>query len=62
MASYIPALAKSNPRTFGIAGTTMDGSRVQDGDAEEPFSIRSVSKVITLTLDRFTAKTESSIL
>jgi glutaminase len=37
-------------RKLGIAIATIDGDLVQTGDAEEPFSIQSISKVFTLTL------------
>ena len=50
VASYIPALARVDPRKFGIAVATVDGRTYAIGDAEEPFSIQSVSKVFTLTL------------
>ena len=50
VADYIPELAKIDPAKFGIAVATVDGRVVTAGDAEEPFSIQSVSKVFTLTL------------
>lgn len=50
VADYIPALAKVDPRKFGMAVVTVDGQVSMLGDAEEPFSIQSVSKVFTLTL------------
>ncbi|NKB56036.1 MAG: glutaminase [Alphaproteobacteria bacterium] len=50
VADYIPALSRVDPRKFGIAIMTCDGETVCAGDAEEPFSIQSVSKVFTLTL------------
>jgi glutaminase len=50
VASYIPALAGVDPRKFGIAVATCDGEVVIAGDADEPFSIQSVSKVFTLSL------------
>ena len=50
VADYIPALAKIDPRKFGMAVATVDGGIVTLGDAGEPFSIQSVSKVFTLTL------------
>lgn len=49
-ADYIPELAKINPRKFSIAVETIDGSSHFVGDAEEPFSIQSISKVFGLTL------------
>jgi glutaminase len=47
-ADYIPALAKVDPRLFGIAVVTADGKVFQKGDAKAPFSIQSISKVFTL--------------
>ena len=50
VADYIPQLARVDPRRFGIALTTLDGTTHVAGDAEAPFSIQSVSKVFLLTL------------
>ncbi len=50
VANYIPALAEVNPSKFGMAVALPDGESFLAGDAEEPFSIQSVSKVFTLTL------------
>jgi glutaminase len=50
VADYIPELAKVNPRRFGIAVATVDGRRHCVGDANEPFSIQSISKIFSLTL------------
>ncbi|MDX1563348.1 MAG: glutaminase [Gammaproteobacteria bacterium] len=50
VASYIPALARIDPHKFGAAIVTVDGETATYGDAEEPFSIQSISKVFTLTL------------
>ncbi|MBL8832420.1 MAG: glutaminase [Rhodospirillales bacterium] len=50
VADYIPALARVDPRHFGIAIATCDGGTAAAGDADLPFSIQSVSKVFTLTL------------
>ena len=50
VADYIPELAKVNPNKFAIAITTIDGETVCAGDAHEPFSIQSLSKVFSLTL------------
>lgn len=49
IASYIPELAQVDPSKFGIAVASRDGI-VTSGDADEAFSIQSVSKVFTLTL------------
>lgn len=50
VADYIPALAKVDPRKFGMAIVTIDGAVHTIGDAEDIFSIQSISKVFTLTL------------
>ena len=50
VANYIPALAKIDPGKFGMAIVTPDGQESVYGDADEPFSIQSVSKVFTLTM------------
>jgi len=48
VASYIPALAKVPAEKFGLALCLADGREFYVGDAEEPFSIQSVSKVFNL--------------
>lgn len=50
VADYIPALAKVNPRQFGIAVTAVDGSQYGTGDAQTCFSVQSISKVFTLAM------------
>jgi glutaminase len=50
VASYIPALKAVNPRKLGIAIAAKDGTTYVAGDADEPFSIQSLSKVFTLNL------------
>jgi glutaminase len=50
VADYIPALARIDPRQFGIAVATCDGEVAAAGDAEVAFSIQSISKVFTLTM------------
>lgn len=50
VASYIPQLSKVDPRKFGIAFVGNDGRILVAGDADEAFSIQSISKVFTLTL------------
>jgi glutaminase len=50
VADYIPALARVPPSKFGMAIVTVDGRSFRVGDAEEPFSIQSISKVFTLML------------
>jgi glutaminase len=50
VADYIPALARVDPRRFGLAIAACDGRSAFAGDAGTPFSIQSISKVFTLTL------------
>lgn len=50
VASYIPPLASVPVSKFGIAVVMADGSVHAAGDAEEAFSIQSISKVFALTL------------
>ena len=50
VADYIPALACIDPSKFGIAVSTIDGGLFTAGDAEDRFSVQSISKVFTLTL------------
>ena len=50
VADYIPPLAQVSPDRFGIAIVTADGAQHCAGDADEPFSIQSISKVFALTL------------
>ncbi|CAA2142571.1 glutaminase [Hyphomicrobium sp. ghe19] len=50
VADYIPELAKVDPHKFGIAVETIDGASFFVGDAEDAFSIQSISKVFGLTL------------
>ena len=50
VADYIPSLGRVDPARFGIAVVTADGAVHIGGDADEPFSIQSVSKVFALTL------------
>jgi glutaminase len=50
VADYIPALARIDPRHFGVAVATCDGRAAAAGDAEVAFSIQSISKVFTLTM------------
>ena len=48
VATYIPALARINPHRFGMAVYTINGELFTCGDAQEYFSIQSISKVFTL--------------
>jgi glutaminase len=50
VADYIPKLAAVDPRKFGISVATVSGETFSTGDAEEPFSIQSISKVFAVTL------------
>jgi glutaminase len=50
VANYIPELAKVPLERFGIAVATIGGEVFTAGDAAEPFSIQSISKLFTLTL------------
>jgi len=47
VAGYIPELAKANPDWFGITVVTCDGQVFTVGDAEQTFTIQSISKVFT---------------
>src|SRR5512137_3220561 len=58
-ADYIPALAKVDPRLFGIALVTVDGKVFKKGDVDSPFSIQSISKVFTLASALETAGDEA---
>ena len=50
VADYIPALAHIDPNRFGMAIATKDGACHRIGDADEAFSIQSISKVFTFSL------------
>ncbi len=50
VADYIPELAKRSTADFGIAVVTCSGDEATAGDADEPFSIQSISKVFALAL------------
>jgi glutaminase len=47
-ADYIPALAKVDPKLFGIAVVTADGKVYTAGDITTEVSIQSISKVFTM--------------
>ncbi|MCB5251062.1 MAG: glutaminase [Candidatus Cloacimonadales bacterium] len=49
VSSYIPPLARIDSKKYGIAIKTVTGEEYKIGDADEPFSIQSISKVFTLT-------------
>lgn len=50
VASYIPELAKADPKAFGLAVTECDGTQHLSGDWKFPFSLQSISKIVTLAL------------
>jgi glutaminase len=50
VADFVPALAAADPKQFGMALSTLAGEEISVGDAGVPFSIQSISKVLTLTL------------
>ena len=50
VATYIPALARVEPRQLGIALRTRAGHEYCAGDASTPFSIQSISKLFSLAL------------
>src|SRR5689334_11902969 len=47
-ADYIPALAKVDPKIYGIALVTVDGKTYTKGDVASEVSIQSISKVFTM--------------
>jgi len=50
VADYIPALAKVDPKVFGIAVVTADGKVYTAGDLKTEVWIQSISKVFTMAL------------
>ncbi|MGG1948436.1 glutaminase [Trinickia sp. NRRL B-1857] len=50
VANYIPELAKVPAERFGMAVVTLDGEVFTVGDAQERFSIQSISKLFACTL------------
>lgn len=50
VATYIPELARVDPKAFGIVVIDAEGNVAVGGDGDAPFSIQSISKVFTLTL------------
>ena len=50
VADYIPSLANIPPTKFGMAIHMVDGQTYKVGDAEENFSIQSISKLFVLQL------------
>ena len=49
VADYIPALAEKDNMKFGMVVKQLDGTTFSIGDADEQFSIQSISKVLSLT-------------
>ena len=50
VANYIPELGEVSADKFGINMTTIDNKSFDVGNANEKFSIQSISKILTLTL------------
>lgn len=50
VASYIPELAKVDPRKFGMYLYCVNKGKFEFGDSREKFSIQSISKVFTLSI------------
>ena len=50
VATYIPELARADPKAFGLAVIDSEGNVAAAGDSDTSFSIQSISKVFTLTL------------
>lgn len=50
VASYIPELAKVDPKKFGMYLSCVDKGNFEFGDSREIFSIQSISKVFTLSI------------
>src|SRR4029079_61562 len=50
VATYIPELARVDPKSFGLVVIDAEGKVFAGGDSDAPFSIQSISKVFTLTL------------
>jgi glutaminase len=50
VAKHLPALGAVNPNKLGIAIALGDGSTYVAGDADEPFSLQSISTIFSLSL------------
>ena len=50
VATQVSALAQVNPKKLGISLVLADGSTYCAGDADEPFSLQSISNIFTLAL------------
>ncbi len=49
-ADYIPALARVDPQQFALCVHPLEGEPLWVGDADTPFTIQSISKVLSLSL------------
>ena len=52
VADYIPALAEVSPEAFGVAVAGVHGRVFAIGDAEQEFTIQSISKLFVFALAR----------
>ncbi|MEM8899133.1 MAG: glutaminase [Bacteroidota bacterium] len=50
VATYIPELGNVSPDKFGVHLSTVDNEHYGVGDCDEPFSIQSIAKVLSLTM------------
>ena len=50
VATYIPELSKADPEHIGACVKTVTGGTYSTGDWQEPFTMQSISKTISLTL------------
>jgi glutaminase len=50
VASYIPELACANPDILGMTIATIDGHLISVGDCGTPFTLQSISKVVSLMI------------
>ncbi|MCC5949504.1 MAG: glutaminase [Nitriliruptoraceae bacterium] len=50
VADYIPVLADADPSSFALVLSCLDGREFAVGDADQPFPIQSISKVLSLVL------------
>ena len=50
VADYIPALAEASPEAFGVAVAGVHGRVFAIGDAEQEFTIQSISKLFVFAL------------